>query len=51
MNDDQYTEELDYDVGTRYTHCLFVDDICLESLDRMIFPVVKIIRKYDDTAV
>jgi hypothetical protein len=30
-------------LGTRYNFCLFVDDICLESLDEMTFPVVKLL--------
>ncbi|EFR02317.1 hypothetical protein MGYG_05314 [Nannizzia gypsea CBS 118893] len=32
-------------MGTRYNFCLFVDDICLESLEYMTFPVVKVLAK------
>ena len=31
--------------GARYDFCLFVDDICLESLDHMDPPVVKMLRR------
>ncbi|EQL34429.1 hypothetical protein BDFG_03776 [Blastomyces dermatitidis ATCC 26199] len=31
--------------GARYNFCLFVDDICLESLNHMGLPVVKILRR------
>ncbi|KAH6634679.1 hypothetical protein B0J18DRAFT_416893 [Chaetomium sp. MPI-SDFR-AT-0129] len=31
--------------GTRYNFCLVVDDICLESLEHMSDPVVKLVRK------
>ncbi|OJD27211.1 hypothetical protein ACJ73_01395 [Blastomyces percursus] len=31
--------------GARYGFCLFVDDICLESLDHMSSPVVKILEE------
>ncbi len=31
--------------GTRYNFCLLVDDICLESLDKMWSPVVKLVRR------
>jgi hypothetical protein len=32
-------------LGPRYNFCLFVDDICLEYLDKMASPVVKILWK------
>lgn len=32
-------------LGQRWNFCLFVDDICLESLDHMFFPVVKLLYK------
>lgn len=31
--------------GTRYNYCLFVDDICLESVEHMRYPVVKILER------
>lgn len=34
-----------YFSGTRYNYCLQVDDICLESLEHMASPVVKLVRK------
>ncbi|CAG9989194.1 unnamed protein product [Clonostachys byssicola] len=34
-----------YQCGPRYNFCLFVDDTCLESLDRMAMPVVKLISR------
>lgn len=34
-----------YFAGTRYNYCLLVDEVCLESLDRMASPVVKLVRK------
>ena len=33
-------------LGTRYNFCLFVDDICLESLDRMGLPVIKVLCRF-----
>ena len=51
---ERYDEEDAYDdipnvysgaYGARYDFCLFVDDICLESLDHMDPPVVKILRR------
>ncbi|KAM5451182.1 hypothetical protein MaudCBS49596_003887 [Microsporum audouinii] len=35
------------DLGTQYNFCLFVDDICLESLKHMTWPVVKLLHKLD----
>ncbi|KAJ5875525.1 uncharacterized protein N7473_012872 [Penicillium subrubescens] len=35
----------EYGFGARYNFALFVDDICLESLDHMHRPVVKIMSK------
>jgi hypothetical protein len=35
----------EYLFGARYNFALFVDDICLESLDHMASPVVKIMSK------
>ncbi|KAK2733887.1 hypothetical protein FQN57_001937 [Myotisia sp. PD_48] len=32
--------------GTRYDMCLFADDICLESIEHMSFPVVKILDRW-----
>ncbi|EFE43073.1 hypothetical protein TRV_02200 [Trichophyton verrucosum HKI 0517] len=32
-------------MGSRYNFCLFVDDICLESMEHMTTPVVKILAK------
>jgi hypothetical protein len=37
---------VDSSAGTRYNFCLLVDDICLESLDKMCNPVVKLVTKY-----
>ncbi|KAM5492268.1 hypothetical protein MaudMau93_001572 [Microsporum audouinii] len=34
------------DFGTRYNFCLFVDDICLESVDHMDLPAVKLLAKH-----
>lgn len=34
-----------YFVGPRYNFCLLVDEVCLESLDRMASPVVKLVEK------
>ncbi|EFR02318.1 hypothetical protein MGYG_05315 [Nannizzia gypsea CBS 118893] len=34
-----------WSLGTRYNFCLFVDDICLESLDHMRWPVIKVLAK------
>lgn len=31
--------------GTRYNYCLFVDDICLESLEHMMEPVLKLLER------
>ncbi|CAH0046878.1 unnamed protein product [Clonostachys solani] len=31
--------------GPRYNFCLFIDDVCLESLDKMAIPVVKLINR------
>ncbi|KAI2780881.1 hypothetical protein F4815DRAFT_468186 [Daldinia loculata] len=31
--------------GTRYNYCLVVDDVCLESLEKMHGGVVKLLRK------
>jgi valyl-tRNA synthetase len=39
------TGRLDQYAGTRYNFCLLVDDICLESLEKMSGPVVKLVRK------
>ncbi|RHZ60756.1 hypothetical protein CDV55_101619 [Aspergillus turcosus] len=33
----------EWTLGTRYNFCLFVDDICMESLDEMKLPVVKLL--------
>ncbi|GIC86850.1 uncharacterized protein Aud_003226 [Aspergillus udagawae] len=33
----------EWSLGTRYNFCLFVDDICIESLDEMSCPVVKLL--------
>jgi valyl-tRNA synthetase len=33
----------EWTLGTRYNFCLFVDDICIESLDEMRYPVVKLL--------
>ncbi|KAL4967026.1 uncharacterized protein BDV14DRAFT_170480 [Aspergillus stella-maris] len=33
-------------LGSRYNFCLFVDDICLESFDRMNMPVVKLLCRF-----
>jgi hypothetical protein len=35
----------EYPFGARFNYALFVDDICLESLDHMMSPVVKILYK------
>lgn len=35
----------EYSLGARFNYALFVDDICLESLDHMTSPVVKILYK------
>jgi hypothetical protein len=35
----------EYSFGARFNYALFVDDICLESLDHMTSPVVKILYK------
>ncbi|KAG8165483.1 hypothetical protein KVR01_004035 [Diaporthe batatas] len=35
----------DWFLGTRWNFCLVVDDVCLESLDEMSLPVVKILWK------
>lgn len=35
-----------YFAGARYNYCLLVDEVCLESLDRMASPVVKLVRKH-----
>lgn len=32
-------------LGPQWNFCVFVDDICLESLDHMTFPVVKVLYK------
>lgn len=32
-------------LGPHYNFCLFVDDICMESLDHMQFPVVKLLSR------
>jgi valyl-tRNA synthetase len=54
LSDDEWAEVRDQDrgqegleglAGARYTHCWMVDDICLESLDHMHWPVVKVVRK------
>lgn len=39
-----------YFAGTRYNYCLLVDEVCLESLDRIASPVVKLVKKdfYDE---
>ena len=37
---------VDSSAGTRYNFCLLVDDICLESLEKMCNPVVKLVTKY-----
>lgn len=34
-----------YQSGPRYNFCLFVDDICLESLDKMAIPVAKLVSR------
>lgn len=34
-----------YFAGTRYNYCLLVDEVCLESLDRIASPVVKLVKK------
>ncbi|KAL1852843.1 hypothetical protein Daus18300_012006 [Diaporthe australafricana] len=34
-----------YFAGTRYNYCLLIDGVCLESLDRMASPVVKLVKK------
>ncbi|KAL2837238.1 hypothetical protein BJY01DRAFT_221173 [Aspergillus pseudoustus] len=41
-------ELMDVELGlaTRYNFCLFVDDICLESLDHMSCPVVKVLCRF-----
>lgn len=33
-----------YFADTRYNYCLVVDDVCLESLDRIARPVVKPVK-------
>ncbi|KAL2821496.1 hypothetical protein BJX63DRAFT_378343 [Aspergillus granulosus] len=33
-------------LGSRYNFCLFIDDICLESLDEMESPVVKLLCRF-----
>ncbi|KAF4224513.1 hypothetical protein CNMCM8980_007536 [Aspergillus fumigatiaffinis] len=33
----------EWTLGARYNFCVFVDDICLESLDKMSSPVVKLL--------
>ncbi|KAL2852940.1 hypothetical protein BJY01DRAFT_207522 [Aspergillus pseudoustus] len=37
--------EVELSLGSRYNFCLFVDDICLESLDKMSYPVVKLLSR------
>ncbi|OAL74474.1 hypothetical protein A7D00_0066 [Trichophyton violaceum] len=34
------------DFGPRYNFCLFVDDICLESVEHMDIPVAKVLAKH-----
>ena len=34
-----------YLAGTRYNFCLMVDEVCLESLDSIASPVVKLVKK------
>lgn len=34
-----------YFAGTGYNYCLLVDEVCLESLDRIASPVVKLVKK------
>lgn len=33
-------------LGSRYNFCLFIDDICLESLDNMDIPVIKLLCRF-----
>ena len=36
---------VDSGAGLRYNYCIVVDDICLESVERMFRPVVKLVNK------
>ncbi|KAF3898090.1 hypothetical protein GTR04_0210 [Trichophyton interdigitale] len=44
---DPYKEDhsLEWFLGARYNFCLFIDDICLESMEHMRRPVVKMLAK------
>ncbi|EGE00099.1 hypothetical protein TESG_07421 [Trichophyton tonsurans CBS 112818] len=44
---DPYKEDPgpEWTMGARYNFCLFIDDICLESMEHMINPVVKMLAK------
>lgn len=44
---DPYKEDPgpEWTMGTRYNFCLFIDDICLESMEHMSNPVVKMLAK------
>lgn len=35
----------EYEFGARFNFALFVDDICIESLEHMKFPMVKLLDK------
>lgn len=43
---DPHSMGLEHVFGTRYNFCLFVDDICLESVEHMDIPVVKLLAKH-----
>lgn len=34
-----------HSLGARYNFCLLIDDICLESLDKMFSPVMKLVTR------
>ncbi|EAU33403.1 predicted protein [Aspergillus terreus NIH2624] len=46
VNGGESSIDVEMTLGTRYNFCLFVDDIALESLDRMSLPTIKLLCRF-----
>ncbi|GES63342.1 hypothetical protein ATEIFO6365_0007002900 [Aspergillus terreus] len=46
VNGGESSIDVEMTLGTRYNFCLFVDNIALESLDRMSLPVIKLLCRF-----